>query len=55
MVVECRSNDLGCRPIVSRMGFVNLSTEVRFRAKNEARVMDKGFNCKRAMMLSGQV
>jgi len=55
MVVGCRSNDLGYRPIVSRMCFVNLSTEVRFRVKNESTVIDTGFNYKHAMMLSGQV
>jgi len=39
MVVGCRSKDLGRRPIASRMGFVNLTTEARFRAKNEAGVV----------------
>src|SRR3990172_12723871 len=40
MVVGCRSDDLGYRPILSRTCFVDLSTEVRFRAKNEATVVD---------------
>ena len=44
MVVRYWGNELGYRPAVSQMCFVNFSTEVRLRAKNEARVMDKGLN-----------
>jgi len=44
MVVRYWGNDFGCRPTVRRMSFVNLPSEVRLRAKNQARVMDKGLN-----------
>jgi len=40
MVVVCRSNDLGYRPIATRLCCLKLPMEVRFRAKNEARVVD---------------